>query len=225
MRNAGQFVLVKVPNERHLPDMQATANSVPLQNTAERKGFSINGLVMVVVEIVLLFLALGSFFSAAALRLSSAQQRAGYSAEIAIFSAFIFFIIALVIVRGFRLVRPDQALVLSAGQTYLGTIRGGGLIWTSPFLRRHKIALHSHQSSVTRQVPGQPASTVEVDWSVSDTSKYLVIDDHYDQSVRSALQSTLAANPTVTDPTQFREALNRRLAEFGVVANEVRFRS
>lgn len=205
--------------------MQATANSAPLQSTAERKGFSINGLVMAVVEIVFLFLALGSLFSAAALRLSSAEQRAGYSAEIAIFSAFIFLVLALVIVRGFRLVRPDQALVLSAGTTYLGTVRGGGLIWTSPFLRRRKISLLAHRSSVTREVPGQPASTIEVDWSVSDTSKCLVIDDHYDQSVRSAVQSTLAGNPAVSDPAQFRELLNRRLTEIGVVANEVRFRS
>jgi regulator of protease activity HflC (stomatin/prohibitin superfamily) len=205
--------------------MQATAKSVPLQNSAERKGFSINGFVMAVVEVVLLFLALGSLFSAAALRLSSAEQRAGYSAEIAIFSAFIFLVIGLVIVRGFRLVRPDQALVLSAGKNYLGTVRASGLVWTSPFLGRHKISLLAQQSSVVREVPGQPTSTVEVDWSVTDPSKCLVIDDHYDRSVRAAVQSTLAEKPTITDSTQFREALNKRLTQFGVIANDVRFRS
>ena len=112
--------------------MQATANQGPLQ---ERKGFSLNGILVAVVTLFLVLVAAGTLFSVALVR--STQPHHGAAATpVGLLPAFVLILIVLLLLRGFRLVPPDQALVLHSGNHYVGTIRGGGFIWTNPFVSR-----------------------------------------------------------------------------------------
>jgi hypothetical protein len=131
-------VLVKSGQPGNIIQMQATA--VPPNAAGERPGFFLNGPIVVIVEIILLLGALALILFQALERLASAEPNTG-SSPIGLFgllSGFALFILALVILRGFRLMRRDQALVLFSGSRYLGTIRGGGLFWTNPFVSRRK---------------------------------------------------------------------------------------
>ena len=96
--------------------MQATA--VPPNATVERRGFSLNGALVAIVEIILILGALALILSAALGHLSSPGSTTG-SAPIGLMPALGLLLVALLILRGFRLMRRDQALVLFSGSKYL----------------------------------------------------------------------------------------------------------
>lgn len=78
---------------------------------------------------------------------------------------------------GFYIVRPDEARVLvSAGGSYLGTVRRNGLAWTLPTVTKERVSLgaHDHCSEVL-SVTGAGGTPVEVGavvtWQVVDTAR------------------------------------------------------
>jgi len=201
---------------------------VPLDGPTEKKGFFIHGPIVAIAEVVLIFLALGSIFSVALTRLSSGSVEGGSvsAAPIAIglLVGFGLLLIVLVILRGFRLLRSDQALVLSSHGRYLGTIRGGGLVWTNPFISRRKVALHSHKSTVQHPFDGMRSTTADVVWKVSDTSKAINV-AQFEQSVKQAIEDSLSEVGANASPEQFNTALTRHLGEIGVTSTKVELRS
>jgi hypothetical protein len=201
---------------------------VPLEGPTEKKGFFINGPIVAIAEVVLVFVALGSIFTVALTRLSGGSVEGGSVSAapitIGLVIGFILLLIVLVILRGFRLLRSDQALVLSSGGRYLGTIRGGGLIWTNPFISRRKVALHTHRSTVQHPFAGMHSATADVSWKVTDTSKAINV-AHYDQSVKQAIEDSLSEVGANATPEQFNTALTQHLGEIGVTSTKVEVRS
>jgi hypothetical protein len=166
--------------------MQATAQNVPPNSAAERPGFSLNGILAAIVEIALVLGALVCVLLEALGRLGSSNPPTG-SAPTGIIPGLALVLLALLILRGFRLMRRDQALVLFSGDKYLGTIRGGGLVWTNPFVSRRKLSLQAHQSTVQHAFDGSRSLTANVTWQMTDTAKALQLSDHYDQAVQHAI--------------------------------------
>jgi hypothetical protein len=204
--------------------MQATA--VPPNATGERPGFYLSGPLVVIVEIILVLGALALILFQALGRLASAETDTGSPVGLfGLLSGFAVFIVALVILRGFRLMRPDQALVLFSGNTYLGTIRGGGLFWTNPFVSRRKLSLQAHQSTVQHAGDGSRSLTANVTWQVTDTAKALQLFDHYDQAVREKIDQALAETGGSDDPTRFKSLLGQRLGEIGASVRQAELRS
>ena len=199
---------------------------VPLDGPTEKKGFFISGPIVAIAEVFLVFLALGTIFSVALARLSSgsASGGPGLPVTIGLFAGFVLLLIVIVILRGFRLLRSDQALVLSSHQRYLGTIRGGGLVWTNPFISRRKVALHTHNATVQHPFDGMRSATADVSWKITDTAKAIGI-AHYDQSVKQAIEESLSEVGANASPEQFNTALSRHLGEIGVTATKVELRS
>ena len=201
---------------------------VPLDGPTEKKGFFIHGPIVAIAEVVLIFLALGSIFSVALTRLSSGSVEGGSVSAapitIGLLVGFGLLLIVLVILRGFRLLRSDQALVLSSHGRYLGTIRGGGLVWTNPFISRRKVALHSHKSTVQHPFDGMRSTTADVVWKVSDTSKAINV-AQFEQSVKQAIEDSLSEVGANASPEQFNTALTRHLGEIGVTSTKVELRS
>ena len=201
---------------------------VPLEGPTEKKGFFINGPIVAIAEVVLVFVALGSIFTVALTRLSGGSVEGGSVSAapitIGLVTGFVLLLIVLLILRGFRLLRHDQALVLSSGGRYLGTIRGGGLIWTNPFISRRKVALHTHRSTVQHPFAGMRSATADVSWKVTDTSKAINV-AHYDQSVKQAIEDSLTEVGANASPEQFNTALTRHLGEIGVTSTKVEVRS
>jgi hypothetical protein len=201
---------------------------VPLEGPTEKKGFFINGPIVAIAEVVLVFLAMGSIFTVALTRLSGGSVEGGSVSAapitIGLVTGFVLLLIVLLILRGFRLLRSDQALVLSSGGRYLGTIRGGGLIWTNPFISRRKVALHTHRSTVQHPFAGMRSATADVSWKVTDTSKAINV-AHYDQSVKQAIEDSLSEVGANASPEQFNTALTQHLGEIGVTSTKVEVRS
>src|SRR6202022_4597470 len=111
--------------------------------------------------------------------------------------------------------RRDQALVLFSGSKYLGTIRGGGLFWTNPFVSRRKLSLQPHQSTVQHAFDGSRSLTANVTWQVTDTAKALQLSDHYDQAVQQAIDETLAETNGNDDIDRFKSSLEQHLGRIG----------
>jgi hypothetical protein len=201
---------------------------VPLEGPTEKKGFFIHGPIVAIAEVVLVFVALGSIFSVALTRLSSGSVEGGSVSAapitIGLLLGLVLLLIVLVVLRGFRLFRSDQALVLSSRGRYLGTVRGGGLVWTNPFISRRKVALHTHKSTVQHPFAGMRSATADVSWKVTDTSKAINV-EHYDQSVKKAIEDSLNEVGPSASPEQFGTALSRHLGEIGVTSTMVELRS
>jgi regulator of protease activity HflC (stomatin/prohibitin superfamily) len=195
---------------------------VPLEGPTEKKGFFINGPIVAVAEIALVFLAIGLVLSVL-VRFSTGSP-SGTSATAGLLPAFVLVLIVLMIVRGFRFVRSDQALVLSARNRYLGTIRGGGLIWTSPFVTRRKISLQSYKATVQHPFDGSKSMTADVLWKVTDTSKALQVEE-YDRSVRKTIIDAFNEVGPGATVEQFSEALRRHFSGIGVTPTKVELRS
>jgi len=208
--------------------MQVPIQVPPLEGPTEKKGFFINGPIVAIAEVVLVFVALGSIFSVALTRLSSGSVEGGSVSAtpiaIGLMIGFVLLLFVLLIVRGFRLLRHDQALVLSSQGRYLGTIRGGGLIWTNPFVSRRKVALHTHRSTVQHPFAGMHSATADVSWKVTDTSKAINV-AHYDQSVKQAIEDSLSEVGANASPDQFNTALTQHLGEIGVTSTKVEVKS
>jgi hypothetical protein len=216
-----QFLLVKNARPSDVVYMQATA--VPPNATGERPGFFLNGPLVAVVGIILVLGALALILSQALGRLANAEATTG-SPPIGLLPGFGLLLIALVILRGFRLMRRDQALVLYSGQKYLGTIRGGGLFWTNPFVSRRKLSLQSHQSTVQHAFDGSRSLTANVTWQVTDTAKALQLFDHYDQAVRQRINEALAETSGSDNPDRFKSSLEQRLGEIGASVRQAELR-
>ena len=201
---------------------------VPLEGPTEKKGFFINGPIVAIAEVVLVFVALGSIFTVALTRLSGGSVEGGSVSAapitIGLVTGFVLLLIVLLVLRGFRLLRSDQALVLSSGGRYLGTIRGGGLIWTNPFISRRKVALHTHRSTVQHPFAGMRSATADVSWKITDTSKAINV-AHYDQSVKQAIEDSLSEVGANASPEEFNTALTQHLGEIGVTSTKVEVRS
>jgi hypothetical protein len=208
--------------------MQVPIHVPPLEGPTEKKGFFINGPIVAIAEVVLVFVALGSIFSVALARLSSGSVEGGSVSAapitIGLVIGFVLLLFVLLILRGFRLLRHDQALVLSSQGRYLGTIRGGGLIWTNPFVSRRKVALHTHRSTVQHPFAGMRSATADVSWKVTDTSKSINV-AHYDQSVKQAIEDSLDEVGAHATPEQFSTALAQHLGEIGVTSTNVDVKS
>jgi hypothetical protein len=220
-----QFLLVKSGQPGNAIEMQATA--VPPNATGERPGFYLSGPIVVIVEAILVLGALALILFQALGRLANAETNTGSPSvgTFGLLSGFALLVLALVILRGFRLMRRDQALVLFTGSRYLGTIRGGGLFWTNPFVSRRKLSLQAHQSTVQHAGDGSRSLTANVTWQVTDTAKALQLSDHYDEAVRQKIDRALADLGGSDDPARFKSLLEQRLGEIGASARQAELRS
>jgi regulator of protease activity HflC (stomatin/prohibitin superfamily) len=201
--------------------MSATAH-VPPNPTVERPGFFLNGALVAIIEIVLVLGALLLILFQALGRLAGSNTGA---APLGLLPGLALLLVALLVLRGFRLMRRDQALVLFSGDKYLGTIRGGGLFWTNPFVSRRKLSLQTQQSTVQHAFDGSRSLTANVIWQVTDTAKALQLFDHYDQAVGQTIDQALAETNGNDDLDRFKNSLEQHLSRIGASARRVELRS
>jgi hypothetical protein len=219
--SVAQFLLVKSGRRSNFIDMQATA--VSPNSIVERPGFFLNGALVMVLEVVLVLGGLALILSQALGQLAGGAGTG--SPPIGLLPGFALILLALLILRGFRLMRRDQALVLYSGPKYLGTIKGGGLFWTNPFVSRRKLSLQAHPSTVQHPFDGTRSLTANVIWQVTDTAKALELSDHYDLAVQQAIAKALAETLGKDDLDLFKKSLERHLGQIGASVRRVELRS
>jgi hypothetical protein len=191
-----------------------------LSTPMEQKAFYLNGLVVVVAEILIVLLGLGSLVSTALLRLSLGSNET-QAASLGVIPGLLLLVLALIMVRGFRMVHPDQALIVFSHRKYVGTVRGGGLVWTNPFNQRQRVSLQTHRSNVTKlEGTDTPSLKAEITWNIKDTSKVFSGNNHYELEIESALRKALAGlstnDPASVNLNALQAQLQRRASDLGI---------
>ncbi len=123
----------------------------------EKKGFSVNGYLMIC---VLLVAQVATFFYAV-----SGNPEAGVILSVLVGSLWL----------GYFMVQPNQAKVMTFFGSYVGTVSDVGLRWTIPLFRRANISLRIRNFESARiKVNDNQGNPIEIAsigvWKVSDTS-------------------------------------------------------
>ena len=153
-------------------------------------------------------------------------------------------VVAFVLVaRGFFMIQPNQAVVITLFGDYRGTERAGGLRWTWPWMGRKKVSvrarnIHSEKIKINDK-RGNPIDVAcNVVWRVNDTAQAVFDVDDYKQFVNIQIEAglrtvgarhpyddlegeenTLRGSPDVVNH-ELREELNERLHIAGIEIDE-----
>ena len=87
-------------------------------------------------------------------------------------------------IRGFAIINPNEAKVLTLFGTYKGSIKEGGFFWVNPFYIRSHISLRARNlNGQTLKVNDKIGNPVEIAavivWQVEDTAKAIFEVDNY----------------------------------------------
>ena len=104
-------------------------------------------------------------------------------------------VLLILVLRGFVIINPNEAIVLVLFGTYTGSIKSSGFYWVNPFTSRHRISLRARnlngQSLKVNDKIGNPVEIAAVIvWQVEDTAKAVFQVDDYNKYV--SIQSEAA---------------------------------
>jgi len=113
-------------------------------------------------------------------------------------------VVLLVLLGGFFVVNPNQAVVLQLFGKYVGTVRDNGLRWSNPFYSKHKVSLRaaSFESGHLKvnDLDGNPIELgAIIVWRVTDAAKATFEVDAYIKYVQ--VQSEAALRNLATNYT------------------------
>jgi regulator of protease activity HflC (stomatin/prohibitin superfamily) len=100
------------------------------------------------------------------------------------------------VARGFFMLQPNEAAVVTLFGAYLGTERAHGLRWTLPWNGRRRLSVRARNYSMdTLKVNDQRGNPVEIGavvvWRVEDTAQALFDVEDFEQFVRVQSESAL----------------------------------
>ena len=142
------------------------------QASQERPAFAVNGFLAFA---LLMGGGLFVFFAGGALIVALMDSLSGGSGFMSIL-LFLMLPLLVVVLRGFFVVAPNQAVVLTFFGKYVGTVRQNGYFWTNPWARRQSISLRirNFQSELVKvnDAAGNPVEIAAVIvWRVVDTAR------------------------------------------------------
>lgn len=214
-----------------MSDTDAYHHSPETIRTREKPTTAFNGYFVLLVLLALLFLPVPIAF--------------GSGQELTILIAAVVSILALsLIVGGFFMIQPNQAVVLTLFGEYRGTVRKDGLQWTWPWIGKQKISVRAHNVHSERvkinDLRGNPIEVAcNVVWRVADTAQAVFDVDDFKEFVNIQIEAglrTVGARHPYDDMSdedettlrgsadviaqELREELNDRLAVSGVKVDE-----
>lgn len=147
-----------------------------MKDIEERKSFRINGFLALVVEA-----ALGLLIW----RLTRHIHDFGKGG---VFGYVIVWIAAMVALRGFFVVHPNEAKVLVFFGNYAGSVRLAGFHWSNPFTTRKAVSIRVRNfNSETIKVNDETGNPIEIGavvvWHVTDSAKALFNVEEYESFV------------------------------------------
>ncbi|MCC7101524.1 MAG: SPFH domain-containing protein [Fimbriimonadaceae bacterium] len=150
----------------------------------ERKGRTLPGAFMLVVDLLLILGGLG-------LLIWGAQNQIKGGAWIGLLSMIIGFLVAC----GFLVIEPNGSKVLILFGSYKGTVKAAGFHWVNPFTIRREVSLRARTLNGERlKVNDSMGNPIEIAavivWQVEDTYDALFRVDRYEEYV--AMQSETA---------------------------------
>lgn len=98
------------------------------------------------------------------------------------------FLLFILVMRGFVIINPNEAIVLVLFGTYTGSVKSGGFYWVNPFTSRYRISLRARnlngQSLKVNDKIGNPVEIAAVIvWQVQDTARAVFQVDDYNKYV------------------------------------------
>ncbi|WP_448952526.1 SPFH domain-containing protein [Labrys neptuniae] len=205
-----------------------------LQRSQERRAATMSGYVMLLIALVALAAALlgGSMIGA--------NQRMG------VFVLILALLVFVLIVRGFYMLQPNQAAVITLFGSYKGSDRATGLRWVLPWYARKKISVRANNiisdPIKVNDLRGNPIEmAAQVVWRVTDTAQALFDIDNYKSFVIVQIEAavrTIGSRYPYDDfehqevtlrgnhdqiSTELREELIARLAIAGITVDECGF--
>lgn len=147
-------------------------------------GFKINGILALIISLVVLALSL--FFLIAG----------------GVFIPILVFFLVIFSWKGFALIEPNEARVLTFFGNYVGTIKDTGFFWVNPFLTKKKLTLRARNLDIepikVNDKSGNPIMIGSVVvWKVSDTYKAVFDID----SSGNVVMATNSSNSASKDST------------------------
>ena len=154
----------------------------------ERRGFSLNGWLMLLVVVILFcngFWLLQNLFEPAGTRSGSMTSMAGLVLGL-----------AAILSKGLFVLQPNESAVLLFFGSYQGTVRRTGLRWTNPFCRRMKISLRARNLvSETLKVNDRLGNPIEIAgiivWRIADTAQAMFDVENYEQYIRIQTEAAI----------------------------------
>ena len=149
----------------------------------EREGFSVAGIPMVLLCIVLGIVGAAFYLNA------------DHDAR-AVLLGVPFHIVAAFLAKGFFQVAPNEGQVLQLFGKYAGTTREAGLRWTNPFYSRRRISLRVRNFESSKlKVNDSDGNPIEIAavvvWQVVDTAEAVFCVDDYENFVHIQSESAL----------------------------------
>jgi regulator of protease activity HflC (stomatin/prohibitin superfamily) len=162
-----------------------------MKDIQEKRVFSVNGWIMVVVDLAVLYLS-GRYLVAHA-------DRGGPTAGMVL--SVIGAILVFMTFGGFFLIHPNESKVFTFLGKYVGSARTAGFFWTNPFVVKKKVTLRIFNfNSETLKVNDALGNPIEIAavvvWHVVDSAKALFNVESYQNFV--AIQSETAIRQLAT---------------------------
>jgi regulator of protease activity HflC (stomatin/prohibitin superfamily) len=162
-----------------------------MKDIQEKRVFSVNGWVTVVIDLAVLFFS-GRYFV-------THIERATTTASLVL--AVLGALLAFMTFGGFFLIHPNESKVFTFLGKYVGSARTSGFFWTNPFVVKKKVTLRIFNfNSETIKVNDALGNPIEIAavvvWHVVDSAKALFNVDSYQNFV--AIQSETAIRQLAT---------------------------
>jgi hypothetical protein len=161
--------------------------------TQERKVHAASGLLMLVVAIVVLIASLVAFFVGVA-GVDAGEESPIY--VILLVVGLLLLCAALFSFKGFMMVQPNTARVITLFGAYKGTSTDEGLRWVNPFCAKEKVSLRActlnGEHLKVNDKLGNPIEIANVTvWHVEDTARAVFDVDDYEQFVAAQSETAL----------------------------------
>lgn len=164
----------------------ANDKTIALTATAERPATTVSGYAML---LVLLLAILGDAYAISAL-----PSAAGGTANVVeIIVATLVFVL---VMPGFYMLQPNQAVAITLFGEYRGTDRATGLRWTFPWLAKKKLSVRANnfisEKIKVNDLRGNPVEiAAQIVWRVVDTAQALFDVDDYRNFVRVQVEAAI----------------------------------
>jgi len=162
-----------------------------MKDIQEKKVFSVNGMVMVAIDLVVFFFCARHFITHV--------DRSGSTAGLIV--AVFMSMLAFMTFGGFFLIHPNESKVFTFLGKYVGSARTAGFFWTNPFVVKKKVTLRIFNfNSETLKVNDALGNPIEIAavvvWHVVDSAKATFNVESYQNFV--AIQSETAIRQLAT---------------------------
>jgi len=161
-------------------------NIIALTATSERRADTFNGYAMLIALLVVI-----AFQAFAVLNL--ANDSAGW---LPVLGVIVGPILLILIVPGFYMLQPNQAVAITLFGDYRGTDRVTGLRWTWPWMGKKKLSVRANNfisdKIKVNDLRGNPIEmAAQIVWRVVDTAQALFDVDDYKQFVRVQVEAAI----------------------------------